>query len=233
MIELLTILTPIALLDSTTIVPLCIVTLVMLLAGPRPVERSSAFILGIFVAYLASGLLVLLGLEGLIDQIDDYTVRVWTDPENEELIVQILLGVVLCALAWRITANRKKRADKDKKSGMTAVQAGLAGASITIIGMPGAVPYFAAINMILREEINTAQQVLALVYYNVVFVVPIVVLVALSFAMGARSHVVLDAIKRFFDAWGQRVIVTLLVILGAVLIADGIGWFLGYPLIPV
>ncbi len=50
MIELLTILTPIGLLDSTSIIPLCIVFLVVLLTGPNPALKSFALILGIYVA---------------------------------------------------------------------------------------------------------------------------------------------------------------------------------------
>jgi hypothetical protein len=33
--------------------------------------------------------------------------------------------------------------------------------------------------------------------------------------------------------WGQRMIAALLTALGIVLLVDGVGWFLGYPLIPV
>ena len=38
--------------------------------------------------------------------------------------------------------------------------------------------------------------------------------------------------NRFFSAWGPRVIVGILVVLGIVLVMDGIGWFLGKPLLP-
>jgi hypothetical protein len=43
----------------------------------------------------------------------------------------------------------------------------------------------------------------------------------------------LAALKAFFDTWGQRVIAALLTTLGIVLLVDGVGWFLGYPLIPI
>jgi len=74
---------------------------------------------------------------------------------------------------------------------------------------------------------------LAFAYYNIVFVVPLVAIVALRLILGERSTGILNAAKRFFDRWGQRLVVTLLVMLGMILIVDGIGWLLGYPLIPV
>jgi hypothetical protein len=52
-------------------------------------------------------------------------------------------------------------------------------------------------------------------------------------SIGERSKAPLEAVKGFFDRWGQRVIVVLFMVLGAVLLVDGIGWLLGYSLISV
>ena len=53
MASLLWVVAPIALLDSTSITPLCIVPLIMLLSGKQPILRSSAFLLGIFATGMA------------------------------------------------------------------------------------------------------------------------------------------------------------------------------------
>ncbi len=233
MLELLAILTPIALLDSTSIVPMCIVVLVMLLAGPHPIFRSCSHILGIFVVYLACGALILLGLETVLDEIRAYTLRLWKNPETEEILLQILIGSVLCGLAVRMARSPKERVDKPVSSGMTAAQAFAAGAVLTVVGLPGAVPYIAAIDLILREDLDLVNQALVLGYYNVVFVAPLFAIVAVHGALGDRSQRVLDSIRRVLETWGQRVVVVLLFALGAVLVADGLGWLLGYPLIPV
>ena len=233
MVELLTVLTSIGLLDSASIIPLCIVTLVVLLAGPSPFLRSVALILGIFAVYFACGFLILLGLQSAFDEINAYAVRLWKAPETEELIFQILIGIILFAFGLRITRGRKKRAEKPVASSMTALQAVLAGAGLTIVGLPGALPYFAAIDLTLRAELTLMQRILVLGYYNIVFVAPLAAIVVLRLALGERSQSTLDEVKRFFDRWGQRVIVVLLMTLGVVLIVDGIGWVFGYPLIPV
>lgn len=233
MVELLVILTPIGLLDSMSMIPLCIVIVVVLLAGPRPLLRSSALIVGIFVTYAASGLLIFLGLQSVFDEISAYALRLWKNPETEELIFQVLIGAVLCAFGVRIATARKSRTEKPVASDMTGVQALLAGAGLTIVGLPGAVPYFAAIDLILRTDVTLLQRMLALGYYNFVFVTPLAAIVALRLILGERGTGILDAVKRFFDSWGQRLIAALLLMLGVVLLVDGIGWFLGHPLIPV
>jgi cytochrome c biogenesis protein CcdA len=232
-VQLLTVLTPIGLLDSTSIIPLCIVILVVLLSGPRPLVGSTALIAGVFAVYLACGLLVLLGLQTAFDQINTYAARLWASPLTEELVVQVLLGICLCFFGLRMTRVRKERSERMVASGMSASQAMLAGAGLTIVGLPGAVPYFAAIDLTLRAELSLSQRVLALVYYNLVFVAPLFVIVGLSRMLGDRGQVVLEAVKRFFDRWGRRVVLVSMMALGALLVVDGIGWFLGYPLFPL
>ncbi len=233
MAELVLVLTPIALLDSTSIIPLCIVILVILLGGPSPLFRSTALLAGIFVTYLVCGLLVLFGLQSVFDTINAYALKVWQDPNTAELIFQILIGFVLVVLGLRIAQARKQQVEKKAPTAMTARRAFLTGAGMTIVGMPGAVPYLAAIDLILRSDLTTRQAVMILVVYNIVFVAPLATIVALRMVLGERSQGLLYSVRGFFDRWGQRLIVSLMLVLGALLIMDGVGWFLGTPLIPV
>ncbi len=233
MLALWLVLAPIGLLDSTSIVPLCLVILIAVLAGPRPFLASSAHVLGVFGVYLGCGLLVLFGLQSVFDEINQYAARLWNEPKTEELIFQILIGFVACGFSYRIARMSQDPKDGTARAGMTPGQAFAAGAGLTIVGMPAAVPYLAAIDLVLRAELGLAQQVLTLAYYNLVFVAPLVAIVALSLSAGERSLAVLGKVRAVLDEWGKRVVVWLLVLLGVVLIVDGIGWFLGFPIIPV
>ena len=66
---LLFVLAPIALLDSTSIIPLTVVPLAVLLAGERPSAGAVSFLFGIFIAYTGAGVLLLLGLDFVLDSI--------------------------------------------------------------------------------------------------------------------------------------------------------------------
>ncbi len=233
MAELILVLMPIALLDSTSIIPLCIVILVILLGGPSPLFRSAGLLAGIFVTYLVCGLLILFGLQTVFDTINAYALEVWQDPSTAELMFQLLIGFVLVVFGFRIGRARKQQVEKKAPTAMTASRAFLAGAGMTIVGIPGAVPYLAAIDLILRSDLTTRQEVLILVVYNIVFVAPLAAIVALRLVLGERSQGLLYSVRGFFDRWGLRVFVGLMLVLGALLIADGVGWFLGTPLIPV
>ncbi len=111
MIFLLPALTTIALVDSLSIVPLSIVALLMLLAGSRPYLRTGAFLAGIFVSYLAGGLMILFGLEAVFEELNAYLVRLWHQPEPEELIFQIFIGTVLVICAVLLARRRKNSGD--------------------------------------------------------------------------------------------------------------------------
>ena len=233
MIDLMLVLTPIALLDSTSIIPLAIVLLVILLGGPSPLFRSAALLAGIFLTNAVSGLLILFGLQSVFDAINAYALKVWQDPNTEELILQLVIGLVLVVFGVRIARARKGPAEKEAPSTMTAGRALLAGAGLTIVGMPGAVPYLAAIDLILRSDLSTSQAVMVILFYNIVFVVPLAAIVLSRLLLGERSRALLEGVRRFLDTWGQRVVVSLMLVLGALLTIDGVGWFLGHPIIPV
>lgn len=214
-------------------VPLCIVLLVMLLSGPDPKLRSLSLLAGIFVTYTACGLLILFGLQSVFEVVNAYVLRLWQSPSTEELLFQILIGLVLLVFGLKIAQTRRRRDQSPAASPMTVRAAFVAGAVLTLVGMPGAVPYIAAIDLILRSGVPPGQASAAIVFYNVVFIVPLLGIVALAAALGERSKQILESIKGFFDRWGKRLIVVLLLGLGLVLVIDGVGWFLGRPLIPV
>ena len=70
MIALLAILTPISLLDSTSMVPISIVPITTILAGRRALGGAMAFIAGIFLTYAAVGLLAVMGLGAVFTRLN-------------------------------------------------------------------------------------------------------------------------------------------------------------------
>jgi predicted small integral membrane protein len=94
-------------------------------------------------------------------------------------------------------------------------------------------PYFAALDQIHSVDIPMGQQVGVLFFYNLVFIIPLASMIVLRFASEDLSAQVFGGITRFFSTRGKRVLVVLLSILGAVLIADAIGFYLGFPILPI
>ena len=97
--------------------------------------------------------------------------------------------------------------------------------------MWGALPYFAAMAQILKADLETASMIWILIYYNLIFALPLLGFIVLRIIMGDKATVLLGKITDFFSHWGKQLIVYSLYLLGPLLIADGIGWFIDYPIL--
>jgi cytochrome c biogenesis protein CcdA len=230
--QLLLVLSPIALFDSTSITPLCIVPLMILLSGPQPLRRSFAFLGGIFITYVICSLLVLFGLQSVFSELNEFFSERLKNPQTIDLLLQIAIGLAMIFFGSRMADARESEDDRGLGEKFTALQAFTGGASLTLVGMPGAFPLFAAVDQILRAEPTTVEKVLAMLAYNVIFIAPLCGVVLLRIGLGEKGEPLVQRIRDFVSTWGHRLIVWGLIILGAVLVLDAIGWFFGKPLLP-
>lgn len=235
MFELLTVLIPIALIDSTSILPLALVTLINLLAGQRPYLTAAAFLAGLFVSYLVMALGFLFGLSAVLDVVNEWVGYRWNNPQPVDFAVEVILGLVMLFFGLKITEKRQEKSGGKKlASGGTPAAAFGFGCMVNVVGFPGAVPYFAAADRIVQANLTASDSILAVVFYVVVFVLPLTIIVLMRAVLGARMDGVMLAIKGFFDTWGKRLILVLLILLGLFLVTDGLLYFLrGEPLLPV
>lgn len=231
MMELLLVLGAIALLDSLTMVPLAVLPITMALGSARPWTLALSFVTGIFATYFLCGIPVLLGAEALHDHLSSYLSRLWNQPNSIELCVQILIGLLLMISSGYLWRNQRSKAQK-KPSASPGAMAFL-GASLVVLGMPGAVPYLAAIERIVNHAPNWAAALGYLGIYNFVFIVPLLGLIGLRAILGNRADPWFQAVEKFCIHVMPRLTAVLFFLIGLVMVADGIGWFCGYPLLPV
>jgi cytochrome c biogenesis protein CcdA len=232
MTDLMTTLATIALLDSSSMITVATVPMIMLLSSQRPVLTSASFIIGTVVTYFAMSVLVFMGLDSLIDAAGTWFARWMENPRTVCLYVQIAIGAVMLIIAIGMMQPSRKPPDRQPKSISPAGVFGFA-AVLVVVGMPGAIPLFAAIDLLIRTDISDATAVTGLLFYNVIFVSPLVAMVVVRIVMGDRSIRVFEAIANFLSVWGKRIVIIVLLLLGMALIADGIGWLLGRSFIPI
>jgi hypothetical protein len=234
MLDLIVTLTTISLIDSLSMLPFAIVVLAVLLSGRQPYLTATGFLLGIFVSYLASGILIAFGLGETINKVTEVLVHWFKNPNALDYYLSMVVGVLLIVFGYAWATARRKKAEQKKQAdpGMGPVQAFLLGGGAVLAGLWGALPYFAAVDTILKENLAVSESIVALTYYNVIFVSSGVVVVLIRAVMGERADGIFAAVNRFIAVWGKRVIITLMVLLGLVMLADGVGWLAGRPLIP-
>jgi len=232
MIELLAVLTPIALVNSVAILPSGIIGVVASLGTQRPTLTAAAFIAGRFVPYFAFGLLLVLGLDAAFDRFNVWVEDTWRDRDAVLLALQLVIGGTMVVFGYRLSHAKRRRSIDAASMRMTPVRAFSVATGVTIVGLPGGLLYFAAIDQILRADPSVLGVVKALLYYNVVFLFPLILIVLVRQLFGTRTEPILAAMSGFLDRWGKRLLFFGLLGLGVVFLVDAIGWFLGFPLLP-
>jgi cytochrome c biogenesis protein CcdA len=232
--SLLLIIVPIALMDSTSMIPLSVMPLAALLGSRRPLLGAGGFLSGIFIVYLAAGVLLLFGIDALFEAIERPLARWYNQPTELELWLQIVVGAVLVVFGSRIAgARQKKRDDSRGNDTMTPWQGFVLGVVLIVIGVPGAFPYFGAIDQILSADLDFTGNLLALLSYNVAFILPLASPVVIKLLFPDRSQAIFEALTTWAERWGRRLVVVVLLVVGVLLVADGIAFLGGYPLLPI
>jgi cytochrome c biogenesis protein CcdA len=230
--ELLLTLTTISLLDSTSMITVATVPMIVLLSSQRPVLSSASFIVGTFFTYFVMSVLVFMGLDSLLDAAGTWFAGWMENPRTVCLYVQVAIGAVML-LAAAVMMQPGRRPPERKPESVSPAGVFVFAALLVVVGLPGAIPLFAAVDLLIRSEASDSIAVWALLYYNVIFILPLVAMVAIRIALGERSNRIFEAIARFLSNWGKRIVIVVLLLLGMALIADGVGWLLGRSFIPI
>ena len=218
--EIWSVLFPILLTDVVN--PVLFAFMVYAAGSPRPVLLSTSMLMGHTVAYFSAGVMLALFMEKITDYL--------ANPHTIDFVIQFLIALVLLWLALLTRSDQGKRPDEQAPS-FTVLSAFGFGAVINFVGIPFAVPYFAAIDQILKVELSVTQTVLLLLSYNLAYAIPFAIVPVLSMVMGERAKPVLNRINAFLDKAGGFLMPLLLGLLGLALLVDAVVYFCrGVPL---
>jgi cytochrome c biogenesis protein CcdA len=224
--NLLVSLVAIAALDSLN--PTAVGLQIYLLSTPKPIARSISFILGVFLAYWAVGLFVILGLRKLVTTlIGDANLSL---PDPHIYTIQFLIGLALLIAGFRLeTATQEDQGKRPKK--LTIGRTFLLGLAMTILESPTALPYLAAIEQIARAKLDLFTLMSLLGLYNLVFVLPLIMLVGIYIIFQPQSAMLLNHINLSISIWAPKILRALLLGLGILLIVDSLAYSFGYSLL--
>jgi cytochrome c biogenesis protein CcdA len=220
---LLVTLVAIAALDSLN--PTATALQIYLLSTPKPIARSIAFILGVFLAYWTAGLFIILGLGKLITALIGNAN--FSLPQPHIYLIQLLIGSILLVAGLNLkTSTKVDRAKHPKK--LTLDCTFLLGLAVTIWEFPTALPYLAALEQIARAKLDLFVIMGILGLYNFIFVLPLIILVGIYSVFHQQSASLLRRINRSIAIWSPKILRALLLGLGILLIADSFAYSFGY-----
>jgi len=181
-----------ALVDSIN--PSALVVAAVILTKSRPEHRASgllAYIAGVFVSYLALGLLVLAGIDSVLNLARDLAAS------RPVLIGQAVAGGLLLLYAIlapaTVDARKRRRRDELLHRALRPAPLFIYGAYVTVVELVTALPYFAALALLSNASLPLAVTVAVLAAYCLIFITPPAGVAALY-----RRH------RQRIDAWVQR-----------------------------
>jgi cytochrome c biogenesis protein CcdA len=195
MLRLIGVVVSIGLADSVN--PSMIAGALYLAGGERPRGQVLEFTLAVFVVYLAGGVAVALGPGQLLLSVLPHPAPV------ARHVGEVLAGVAMMAAAaflwWRrsqLVGRRPPAVSAERKSGA------LLGAALTVVELPTAFPYLAAIGAIVDSGLNPVGQLALLLLFNVCFVLPLIMIVSVLWLAGERAQpIVRRARDRLERSW--------------------------------
>lgn len=181
-----------------------------------PIASTTAAVAGHTLAYFFAGILLAPGIEGL-------SARLKT-PFPIDYIIGFVLGILLTWAA--IAASKKKKGNKTASyTGLSPLKAFGMGAIINFIGIPFALPYFAALGQILKADLSFTHSVLVLLGYNLAYALPFMIVPVLVVTRGEAGQPLLNQI----NGWVKRIATYLMPVmlwgLSLAMVADALFFF--------
>ena len=214
MIDLWTILLPILLADVLN--PVLFAFMVFAAGTDRPLINSVSMLLGHTAAYFGAGLLLAVFLNPVLDRL--------RNPETIDIVIQIGLGIVLLLL---IMPSRKVTGKRpgEKMPRLGVVSSFVTGAIVNFIGIPFAVPYFAALAQIEQADLSQPEFLTVLAIYNLAYAVPFLCVPVIRAVLGDGAQPVLQRINEFVERAAGKLLPIAIGLLGVALIVDGVVYF--------
>ncbi|WP_158581361.1 GAP family protein [Actinomadura spongiicola] len=199
------------------------VTIYLLLSVRRPTSSVLTYISGIFAAYFSVGLALILGLDALTTRFDSLF------SGSSAYVLSGIVGGVLLYISFFPPGGRKVR-DRTPRSLNHTTIFGL-GLGISLVEFSTAFPYIGAIGMIGSSSLPMSQWLPVLVAYNLIMIVPPVLMLAAHRLFGERIQPRLERARHKILEGGRETTLWITGIVGFILLANFLNHFEFFGLI--
>lgn len=214
MLDLLPIVIPLLLVDVLN--PVLLAATIYAVGTDRPYANSLALLCGHTAAYLLAGILIALGM----NRITSYL----ANPGAVFFAIQIILGAALVVAGGGARSGGASRT-RQPPGRLTPMSALLFGVVINFVGVPFALPYFAALDQLLKAELSLLPALIVLLVYNLLYVLPFLFVPIALATLGEGSRALLSRINDRVARAADWIMPKLLFVIGLLLVVDGIGYF--------
>lgn len=205
-----------AVLDSIN--PSAIVVTLYLLSttGPRVHRNVAVYVATIFITYGLLGLLMVLGIESLLPSIGALFQGL------TGFVLQSATGLALLVYSLTASASGSSSSPVARPSAGTYAALVMLGVSVTVMELPTAFPYFAAIGLISEARLPVAAWAPLLTIYNVIFVLPPLALLAGHLVLQHRLAASYAALRQRLESGARETMLWVAGLVGGLLFATGL-----------
>lgn len=189
------------------------VTIYLILQEKSYAPKVLFYLSAVFATYFGIGVLLMLGLGSVWEYVDGPVAYAVQDVAGA-----LLLGYALLAP----DRLRKKKTRTPRSWGLGAV---FLSVTITVVEFSTAFPYLGAIVILANMELETALWLSVLAGYNIVFVLPPLLLVAAYGVFGSRPRRRFERLRDRFESESRATLPWILGIVGFLLLADSLAFF--------
>jgi cytochrome c biogenesis protein CcdA len=215
MIRLIGLAVSIGLADSLN--PSTIVPALYLATGEHPRQRVFEFTVGVFAVYFVGGAAIALGPGELLLSFVPHP------GATTRYVIEVVAGAAILIAGVVLWFHRQRLGDRDPPDISGGGRgAWLLGATITIVELPTAFPYFAVIAAIVGSGLGPVRHLILLLIFNVCFVLPLLAIGAVLTFGGSRTDRLLRAGRDFLEKRWPVVLSAVAVVAGVIVIALGV-----------
>jgi cytochrome c biogenesis protein CcdA len=199
-------------LNPTTIAPA-----LYLSTGERARHNVIEFTAGVFAVYFLGGAIIALGPGQLLLALVPHP------GPHLRYLLEVVAGVAMLAGAAFLWGYRDRLARRDlPEPNPSGKSSAVLGATITAVELPTAFPYFAAIAAIVGSGFGPIRQLVALLIFNVCFVLPLLAIIATLTLAGDDAERMIASVRARLEAHWPEILAILALLAGTFVTILGI-----------
>jgi cytochrome c biogenesis protein CcdA len=188
-----------------------------LVTTEHPRRALTEFLLGLVTVNFIGGALIMLGPGQLILDLVPKP-----KPFTRHLI-EVVAGVVLIAIAVMLWTGRRALGRRKPPTFSGGKRSGvLLGAGIALVELPTALPYFAAIAVIVGSGVSTPEKLALLMIFNLAFVAPVIAILITLLVLGDAAKQPLARANRWVLSRWPTALAVIAAVLGAIVLTVGV-----------
>lgn len=222
MLVLLAYLVPIVIVDTMN--PVLAAAVIFALGTRRPYRAAFWVLSGWFAVYFLAGIGLAVGLERISGAL--------ASPRQIDFAIQTPIALAMIWVAYTSARDSEQpKANKhvpqagDSNHTLGASSGILLGATINLVGLLFAIPYFAAIDQMLKADLSVGGAIFVLALYNLAYILPFATLALLRFIYRDQADVLFEHINTWMEKAGAVIMPVMLFLIGAALIIDAVLYF--------